>query len=396
MTKHFICLLIFFFIFTVTHAQKLSNESAVDSFIKKQIKQKKIAGAVVLISHKGKTLLHNSYGHQDIDDQLLMDSSSIFRIYSMTKPITSLATMMLVDRDSIRLDDPVEIYLPELKNLKVLKNGKTIKSKSKITVRDLLRHTSGFAYGFGLGLSKVDKMYNDNHPLDSKNNNELLQKLSKLPLKSNPGGKFNYSISVDVLGCLIERVSGMSLFDFFKQNILEPLNMNDTHFKLPKSKIDRFCSYYKKGLRLKEHYKKTRYLNDGIQSGGGGLVSTSSDYLKFCKLLTNKGIYNKDTLISPIIIKEMTKNQLPSGEGVFKIGKTIGIGFGLGFMVYMKEWGVKGHKGEYGWSGIGGTHFYISPKDDLIVIIMSQKAPFSNLLVNGLKPIIYKGLKNIE
>ena len=219
-----------------------------------------------------------------------------------------------------------------------------------------------------------------------------MQRLSELPLQSNPGEKYNYSISVDVLGCIIERVSGMRLSEFFNENIFEPLEMNDTYFKLPESKVKRFCSYYKKGLKLKESYKSTRYTKDGRQSGGGGLVSTSSDYLKFCTLLLNNGIYNNDTLISSSIIAEMTTNQLPEGEGVYKVNNDVGIGFGLGFMVYMKEWGKQGHLGDYGWSGAGSTHFYISPKEDLIVIIMSQKAPYSNELVSGLKPIIFEGL----
>ena len=392
MTKYLFLVLFFIFSSVITHAQKLTNESEVDHFIKNQLNQKNIAGAVVLVSHNGETIMHSAYGHQDLDDNIAMDTSSIFRIYSMTKPVTSLAAMMLIERDSIALDDPIGMYLPELKNLMVLKGKGLVKSKSKITVRDLLRHTSGFAYGIGLGNSKVDKLYNKNHPLFVRNNKQMVQRLSELPLQSNPGEKYNYSISVDVLGCIIERVSGMRLSEFFNENIFEPLEMNDTYFKLPESKVKRFCSYYKKGLKLKESYKSTRYTKDGRQSGGGGLVSTSSDYLKFCTLLLNNGIYNNDTLISSSIIAEMTTNQLPEGEGVYKVNNGVGIGFGLGFMVYMKEWGKQGHLGDYGWSGAGSTHFYISPKEDLIVIIMSQRGPYSNELVSGLKPIIFEGL----
>jgi CubicO group peptidase (beta-lactamase class C family) len=393
MTKYFLLLpLIFIFSIVCFYGQKLSNESTADNFIKGQINQKNIAGAVVLVSYKGEIIMHKAYGKQDIEDKIKMEKSSIFRIYSMTKPITSLATMILVDRDSISLEDPIEMYIPELKNLMVLEKEGLVKSKTKITIRDLLRHTSGFAYGYGLGTSKVDKLYDKNHPLFVSSNDQMVQKLSELPLQNNPGEKYNYSVSVDVLGCLIERVSGMSLSEFFNKNIFEPLKMNDTHFKLPGSKVKRFCSYYEKNLKLKESYKSSRYVKDGRQSGGGGLVSTSSDYLKFCALLLNNGIYNNDTLISSSIISEMTSNQLPAGEGIYKSDNDVAIGFGLGFMVYMKEWGKAGHKGDYGWNGIGSTHFYVSPNDDLIVIIMSQKAPYSNTLVNGLKPIIYEGL----
>lgn len=392
MTRSLLLSLIFISLIVSTQAQKLTNESTADNFITDQVKQKNIAGAVVIISRKGETILHKAYGQQDIEDKVKMDTSSIFRIYSMTKPITSLATMMLVDRDSITLDDPIGMYIPELKNLMVLEKKGLVESENKITVRDLLRHTSGLAYGIGLGTSKVDKLYDENHPLFVRNNDQMVQRLSELPLQNNPGEEYHYSISVDVLGCLIERVSGMSLSEFFKENIFEPLGMNDTHFKLPESKVNRFCSHYEKGLKLKESYKSSRYTKDGRQSGGGGLVSTSSDYLKFCTLLLNKGVYNNDTLISASIITEMTSNQLPAGEGVYKRNNEVGIGFGLGFMVYLKEWGKAGHLGDYGWNGAGSTHFYISPKDELIVIIMSQKAPYSNTLVNGLKPIIYEGL----
>ena len=392
MIKSFLLPVIIVFSTISIQAQKLNNERSVDKFIKNQVNQKNIAGAVVLISRKGETIMHTAYGQQDIEDKVKMNTSSIFRIYSMTKPITSLATMMLVDRDSIALDDPIEIYIPELKNLMVLEKKGLVESENKITVRDLLRHTSGFAYGIGLGTSKVDKLYDKNHPLFVSNNDQMVQRLSELPLQNNPGEKYHYSISVDVLGCLIERVSGMSLSEFFNKNIFEPLEMNDTHFKLPESKVNRFCSHYEKGLKLKESYKSSNYTKDGRQSGGGGLVSTSSDYLKFCTLLLNNGIYNNDTLISSSIITEMTSNQLPPGEGVYKRNNEVGIGFGLGFMVYLKEWGKAGHLGDYGWNGAGSTHFYISPKEELIVIIMSQKAPYSNTLVNGLKPIIYEGL----
>jgi CubicO group peptidase (beta-lactamase class C family) len=392
MIKSFLLPFVFILSFINTSAQALKNESAVDDFIKEQLNQKNIAGAVVLVAHKGNNILHRAYGYQDIDNKMVMDTSSIFRIHSMTKPITSLATMILVDRNSINLDDPIEKYIPELKNLMVLKGKKLVKSTGKITIKDLLRHTSGFAYGAGLGNSKVDKLYDEKHPLFVSNSDQMIQRLSELPLQNNPGKKYNYSLSADVLGCIIERVSGLSLVAFFKKNIFEPLAMDDTHFKLPQSKISRFCSYYEHNLKLKESYKSTDYLKDRMQQGGGGLISTSSDYLKFCKLILNKGIHNNDTLISSSLIAQMTSNQLPKGEGVYKLNDEIGIGFGLGFMVFMKEWGNQGHKGDYGWNGIGGTHFYVSPKDELIVIIMSQKSPYSNKLVDGLKPIIFEGL----
>ncbi len=385
-------LLIFIVCLFSVQAQRLTNEKELNSFVNRQIRQNKYAGVVVLVSRNGETILHNAYGHQDIDDKVKMDTASIFRIYSMTKPITSLAAMMLVERDSITLDDPIDMYIPELKNLMVLNGKSLVKPKNKITVRDLLRHTSGFAYGFGIGSSPLNKLYDQNHPLLANNNKQMVQQLSVFPLQNNPGEKYYYSVSVDVLGYLIEKVSGMSLAQFFNKNIFEPLGMNDTYFKLPVSKTNRFCSHYEKGLKLKDSYTSTHFTKDMLQSGGGGLISTSSDYLKFCSLFLQNGIYHGDTLISSSIIDKMTSNQLPEGEGVYKTNNEVGIGFGFGFMVYMKEWGKYGHQGDYGWSGAASTYFYVSPKDNLIVIILSQKSPYTNKLLDGLKPIIFEGL----
>ena len=213
------------------------------------------------------------------------------------------------------------------------------------------------------------------------------------PPKSTPGKEYHYSVSVDVLGVIVERVTKMKLSKFMSQNIFEPLAMKDTYFKLPEFKRNRFCSSYGRGLRLEESYKATLYTQDRMESGGGGLVSTGSDYLKFCKLMLNDGIYNGDTLISPLLVAEMTKNQLPEGVGLYSRNNKVAIGFGLGFSVNMEEWGYNGHKGDYGWSGIGGTHFIISPDKKLVVIIMTQKQPFKTKIKRELGPIIYKGVE---
>lgn len=377
----------------LSFSQEFKNSEQIDQIVNARITNQKISGAVILVQYKGKTIHHKAYGKQDIQDNIAMDTSSIFRIYSMTKPITSLSAMILVDRGLISLEDPIEKYLHELKDVKVLQKGKLISPISKITIRDLLRHTAGFAYGFGLGASKVDFQYNKDHPLISSDYDEMIKKLSTYPIKNHPGEKYSYSLSVDVLGAIIERVSNKSLYEFMKENIFLPLDMRDTHFKLPKEKTTRFTSIYGPNLKVKDSYKNSKYrLPNRLESGGGGLISTSSDYLKFACLILNKGIHNGDTLVSPKLILEMTKNQLPDGEGVFKLGGDVAIGFGLGFSVYLKEWGYNGHKGDFGWSGIGNTHFYCSPKEDLVVIIMSQRMPISQKLVKELKPVIYKGL----
>lgn len=385
-----------FFVFCLgelSYSQELKSIEKVNEYIREQIDQKEIAGAVILVSQNDRILMHESYGHQDIQDNISMDTSSIFRIYSMTKPLTSLSAMMLIDRGKLSLEDSIVTYLPELKNLKVLNGKSKVKLNNAITIRDLLRHTAGFAYGVGLGNSKVDKAYDKNHPLFVANSDEMINRLAKHPIQSQPGEEYHYSISVDILGAVVERVSKMKLSQFMEKHIFNPLGMHDTYFKLPVSKKERFCSIYGRGLKLKESYKTTDYLNDRRDGGGGGLISTSSDYLRFCTLMLNKGIYNSDTIISPKLVAEMTKNQLPEGQGVYKIGNEIGIGFGLGFSVNLKEWGENGHKGDYGWSGIGGTHFAISPEKKLVFIIMTQKQPFSIKIKTDLTPIILGGIE---
>lgn len=396
--KHpFLTLLILIFGSVISFGQTLENQKQIDDYIQSQIKAKEISGAVVMVTQHQKTILHQSYGLQDVEDKIKMDTASIFRIYSMTKPITSLAAMILVDRGEINLDDNIVKYFPEFKDIKVLQNKKMVRLKNKITVRDLLRHTSGFGYGYSLGDDPVDKMYNKNHPLSVATFEQMINRLATYPLNSQPGTKYKYSLSVDVLGCLISRVSKMSLGEFFKANLFKSLNMNDTDFMLSESKVERFCSYYEKNLKLKESYKKSTYRNKHMESGGGGLISTSADYMKFCHLILNEGIVNGDTIISPYLIAEMSKNQLPEGEAIYKNKNGVGIGFGLGFSVYMKEWGKHGHPGDLSWSGIGSTHFYISPKEDLAIVIMSQHAPFSDKLLSKLKPLILDGIvKNLK
>ena len=392
MNIRFYLLIIILGLCSLTKAQNLSTEKDIDNFIDEQIKRKKISGAVVLVAKADSVLMHSSYGYQSIENKSKMDTNSIFRIYSMTKPVTSVAALMLIDSGKISLNDPIEKYLPQLKDLKVLKGNKEVPLERSVTIKHLLTHTAGFAYGFGLGLSKVDFMYNKDHPFISSTTDEFLSKLSKYPLKSQPGEKYSYSLSVDVLGVLIEKVSGMTLGEFCKINIFDPLGMRDTYFKLPEVKVGRFCANYGVFLELKDSPEKSDFLKDRLHSGGGGLVSTGSDYLKFCQLLLNKGEYNGIRLLSRVLVETMTENHLPKGEALFKSGGEVGVGFGLGVSVIMQEWGDKGHLGDYSWNGMASTHFFISPSTDLIVIVMSQKMPYSNNLIQNVKPLVYKGL----
>ena len=376
--------------FCALHAQETNQEIfAVSQKIQRFIDKKSIAGTISMVYWKGNVIHYQAHGMRDIQEKLNMQKDSLMRIYSMTKPLTSIAVLILLEQGKLKLDDSIVHYLPEFRDLEVYKSKKRESLKREITIRDLLRHTSGFSYGF-FSNTAVDKMYRKNHPLYSSDNREMTKKLSRHPLLFQPGTKWHYSISTDVLGALVERVSGMSLGTFFAKHITEPLQMNDTKFYVPKEEIERFSSSYKNKNKIYERYTKSYFLQrDRIQSGGGGLVSTASDYMRFCQMLLGKGEREGVRIISEKSIRKMTINQLP--KGVLAYGY---FGFGLGFQIQLHDWGNKGHIGEYGWDGAASTHFWISPKDDLIVIILSQRQPYSDQLKNAIKPLVYQYIKD--
>ena len=350
------------------------------------VQKKSIAGSIAMVYWKGDIIHYSAHGMRDVREKKPLEKDSLMRIYSMTKPLTSVAVMMLREQKKLKLDDPISLYLPELSNLKVYRSKDLTR---EMTVRDLLRHTSGLTYGF-FSKTPVDRLYMKNHPLYSSTNREMTKKLSAYPLLFQPGEKWHYSVSTDVLGDLVERVSGMSLSDFFARYITEPLGMSDTSFYVPKEKIDRFSSSYGHKNKIYESYRESDFVRkERIQSGGGGLVSTASDYMKFCRMLLGKGELNGVRILSEKNVRSMTKNRLP--EGVFAYGV---FGFGLGVQVQVHDWGNHGHIGEYGWDGAASTHFWISPEDDLIVIVLSQKQPYSDQLKKEVKPIVYQHIKD--
>jgi CubicO group peptidase (beta-lactamase class C family) len=359
----------------------------VSQAVQQLIDKKKIAGAVVLVSHKEKVIHFGAQGLKDVEEKSPLKKDDIFRFYSMTKPITSVAALMLYEEGKLDLDAPVALYLPEFENVKVLKGKKQVPLQHPLTVRHLFTHTAGLTYGF-FSKTPVDKLYNNDHPIFSKDNQEMVAKLSEHPLLFHPGDKWHYSMATDVLGHIVERVSGESLGEFLAKRIFEPLNMVDTAFHISEAKLPRFSSSYGPKLKLYERYNES-YLQEQnrIQSGGGGLVSTAQDYLNFCQMLLNGGEFQGKRLLKKSTVEEMTKNQLPDGVLAYGV-----FGFGLGVQVQLQNWGNKAHKGEYGWNGAASTHFWISPQDDLIVIALSQRQPYSNELKKALKPVIYSAI----
>ena len=371
-------------------SEKLARaKSSVQALIDKE----KIAGASIIVARKGKIVLSETFGMMDKKANKPMQPDTIFRIYSMSKPITSVAAMMLYEQGKIKLDDPISKYIPEFKGLKVYsESGKHDDQARQMSVRDLLRHTTGLTYGY-FGNTAVDKMYMSNGVLKRKSSlQDMINKLSGIPLLYQPGTKWHYGVSTDVLGYLVQKISGQPLDDFFRQKIFEPLDMKDTAFYVPNEKVNRFAACYgpkQNGeLRIVDDPAKSQYLAEPLLcSGGGGLVSTARDYLRFSQMLLNKGQLDGKRLLRCETVEMMTSNQLPDSV---KRGEDEG--FGLGFSVRLRD--GRFPQGEYGWGGAASTHFWISPKDELIVIALSQYMPFSSQLQNAVKSIIYESILN--
>jgi len=352
------------------------------------VDDEKIAGASVVVARKGSIVLSETFGMVDMEAQKPMQTDTIFRFYSMTKPITSVAVMMLYEEGKLKLDEPVSRYIPEFEGLKVYADSGEHEDPARpMSVRDLLRHTSGLTYGY-FGNTPVDKMYRSRNVLGRQSSLEdMAGKLSEIPLLYQPGTKWHYGVSTDVLGYLVQKVSGQSLDVFFKERIFKPLKMRDTAFHVPRQKVDRFAVCYGPkvdgGLKVVDEPLKSEYLRKpALFSGGGGLVSTARDYMRFCQMLLNKGQLDGTRLLQVETVEMMTSNQLPDGVTRGESG-----GFGLGFSVQTVE--GTSPVGEYGWGGMASTHFWISPKDELAVVALSQRIPYSGQLENAIKSIIY-------
>lgn len=369
------------------------------------VDQKRIAGAVVAVARDGKIALLESVGWQQIDSQVPMSTDTIFRIYSMSKPITTVAAMTLVEDGKISLDEAVGSYLPELAESTVFierRDGKPVTKAAQraMTVRDLMRHTSGLTYGL-FGDTDVDQQYVAAKVLAPEDTlAELTTKLGQLPLICEPGTRFCYSVSTDVLGRIVEVVSGQPLDEFLQERIFEPLEMNDTGFYVPADKIERFAANYSPtpegGLRLLEPPTESPFLQPPtLLSGGGGLVSTARDYLRFCQMLLGGGELYGQRILDPTSVAEMFRNQLPEQAYPIELGRRRdGVAFGLGFHVIreLTEYTSLARIGEVGWGGAASTHFWISKEDDLAVVVLSQLMPYSDQLEAAVKPLVYESI----
>nr|ACZ16570.1 beta-lactamase [uncultured bacterium] len=358
----------------------------------------KLPGAVTLVARRGQIAWIKAQGKMDIERDKPAQRDTLFRIYSMTKPVTSIAMMQLYEQGRFLLDDPVHKYIPSWRNLTVYKGGtypefETEPAISTMTIRDLMTHMSGLTYGF-MERTNVDAAYRQ-LKLDGSSIltlDRLIEKLAELPLEFSPGTAWNYSVSTDVLGYLVQRLSGQSLDDYFRENIFAPLGMTETGFQVRPDQLDRFaaCYLYQPGdtMKLQDDPQRSRYLKTPkFLSGGGGLVSTIDDYFRFAQALCQGGEYQGNRIIGRKTLEFMRLNHLPGGKdlpalsiGSFSETPYEGSGFGLGFSV--KTDVAKSHSngsvGEYGWGGLASTNFFIDPEEELVAIFMTQLIPSSS------------------
>lgn len=372
----------------------------------------KLPGATTLVARHGKIVYCESEGFRDLEASKPMASDTILRFYSMTKPITSVALMMLYEEGLFQLDDPVSEFIPRFKNTRVYVSGDTDDMiceplQTPITLHHLLTHTSGLTYGFG-NQGPIPQLYQENHT-DFDTHDGLLEKvverLARIPLEFQPGQRWNYGVSTDVIGRVVEVISGQSLNTFFQKKILDPLGMVDTGFAVPKDKAGRFAALYvkneKSDLALRESPQESPMI-DSVEtfSGGGGMVSTVADYFRFTEMLRRKGELDGERLLGRKTIEYMTTNQLSGdladmGQPTFNETTYEGIGFGLGFSVMLDPANARlmGTPGEYAWGGYASTAFWIDPREDMTVIFLTQLIPSSAYPIRrDLRVLTYQAL----
>lgn len=366
----------------------------------------KLAGLTTFIAQRGKVVHFQTYGQQDKAAGIATTEETLFRIYSMTKPVTGVAMMMLWEEGKFKLDDPVSKYLPSFKNQQVYSsldekgNIQTKPVKREATIRDLMRHTAGLTYGF-FGDTPVDKSYRSSSLFDPKNNLESFVKiLGKQPLLYQPGEAWVYSFSVDVQGRLIEVLSGKTLDVFFNERIFKPLVMKDTGFQVKADQVIRFSDIYTQDKALGLTTYRGDFYRDFTQrsnnlSGGGGLLSTTMDYWKFAQMVANGGILGDVRLLKAETVAMMSHDQLPDSLKGIEGGK-LGVGFGLNFGVVkdVVKTGMSGRVGEYYWNGLANTLFWIDPEEEIIAILMTNILPSSIYpLRSEMREYVYRALE---
>jgi CubicO group peptidase (beta-lactamase class C family) len=380
----------------------------IDAAMNEYVKNGKMPGMVTMVIRHGKVVYFKSFGMKDIEAKKEMTNDAMFRIASMSKAITSVAIMTLYEEGRFLLTDPVSKFIPEFKNQKVVMKSPTSDSiilvpvKSEMTIRQLLNHTSGISYGEGLQGSYYRKagMTVGLTPTEG-TIGEMIKKLGQLPLISQPGEEFHYGMSTDVLGYLIEVISKMSLDEFLRTRIFEPLKMQDTYFALSENKYPRMATLYKRGndgklVPVTEYFKYP-----AIQtyfSGGAGLVSTAADYSRFAQMLLNKGELDGHRILSRKTIELMTSNSIGDimvSDGFRRNGLGDKFGYGFGIRTERGVFDELESIGIYGWDGAFYTRFWIDPKEDMIGIFLSQVDNYWNeKIIDKFRVLVYQSISD--
>lgn len=377
------------------------------------VEQGRIPCAVCLVNRRGRETFFHSVGNSDVENDRKVQRDTIFRIYSMTKPITSVALMMLYERGKFQLDDPVAKYVPSWKDLRVYESGEgdkiqTRPSKSPMTIKHLLTHTAGLTYGF-MNNHPIDSLYRrrgvegggSSYTLD-----DMMEHLAGIPLLYDPGTLWRYSVATDVCGYLVQLFSERDLDEFVQEEICSPLGLEETGFHVREESADRLAACYQHtpdGYVLQDASENSRYLRRPTYlSGGGGMVSTIDEYQRFAQMLLNYGELRGVRILGRKTVEYMASNHLPDNSDLAGMGQPVfsetsfeGIGFGLGFSVVIDPpaASVLDSKGEFAWGGAASTYFWIDPVENLTVVFMTQLLPSSAYPIRReLKTLVYQSL----
>jgi CubicO group peptidase (beta-lactamase class C family) len=385
----------------------------IEPWMREYVDSGRLPNAMTVVTRRGEVVYSSCYGLADIEAKTPITEESIYRIFSMTKPITSVAVMMLYEDGCFQLDDPAGHYVPELDEVRVFKASdaaglRTEPVREPITIRNLLTHTAGFTYSFGepaavAGLYRSERL--DFGPRAG-SLAEVVARLAEVPLVHQPGERWHYGVATDVLGYLVERVSGQRFDEFLRERILEPLGMRDTSFELADDNTDRMTSLYTPcaetgQLRRVDTATQSRH-RAGVTtfSGGGGLLSTAGDYHRFTQMLLNQGDFENQRLLGRKTVEFMTCNHLRGdlaemGQASFNETSFEGIGFGLGFAVTLDSAraAVLGSPGEYSWGGMASTAFWVDPSEEMTVMFFTQLTPSSTYPIRReLRVLTYQSL----
>ena len=368
--------------------------NAVAEVMDRMVADGDLVGMTAMIARRGQVVFEHATGTLDLETGAPMGLDSLIRIYSMTKPITSAAALMLVEEGKLDLDDPVTRFFPEWKNQTAYDGDEIVAVDPPVTAKHLLLHTSGLSYGY-VGNTPVDKAYRAAGLIDHwdylvRDTNILVRKLADIPLLFQPGTRWHYSFSTDVLGQLIERVSGQPLDDFLDERMFGPLGMKDVYFDVPADAVHRFGTdhEFKDGNFVVQDNPREdpEFIGVTFLSGGGGLVMPTESYLRFCQMILNGGTLDGTRVLQPETVAPMTTDQLP--EGIWPNS-----GFGLGFAVVTEDGGST-PIGSYSWGGAAGTFFWIDPGNELVAVFMPQFIGMPNSIQEKLKGLVYAAIGN--